>query len=711
MTRSWTTRAQRVFLDKKVTSFRESQERKDTATFFSNLFAEWREDNPDREPTSQEIANAKNRQEAVKKIENNTNKRLRAWFHNHTRGESSVGNSHGVLKIKTKSKAPQEWQIYGQMYGSKWKDIIEKEWKAYVADWESQNPGIEVPKKPFTFRNAFLQQKYAEESEEVKIQVRERRKQLKLDAAQNKEVENQNEEYQRAIDKLPRTLLTIGENICRQTGWYITFLVGGPSPKDGGKIMSYILNCGKTPAGKDYEAFLGDRAYDKHILDPFDTFLQKSFREFQLISVSLLIHLHDLSAQDIRDARRLDEDEPIDDDSSAGEEDGDPDSPNDSEADSQNYAAKLTGRSKYELVKERNIKRNKEVLRQLNAKFSVEESLAAVKLKKKEVAVSSSSNSTAVIVSKNVIDAPQDNASVSRAVNGHDDISKLSSQLRSGTLSSLSNAAHPNTLEEAAGALSPDPAPATPLLPDSSISREANSISGHGDNINEPSDTNARPDGASQPPLEASQGPRLASVDDISKLPSWLTNPGMVSYLRGVSRESLWQELVTTFLRFESLNPNSGKLPTASRPNEVQAWIRNKKKDAPPAVDPQAYGAAFTKWWETLQPSWRTRNDGPLSYELPPDEDWCVLGKGGSAGIYTVIVALSWWIIAGSAESDSTSPLWAAVYDVHWVIDQIICMTICTTKGKKRASDDAVDEASMVISSKRYYLFFVVVTY
>jgi hypothetical protein len=45
----------------------------------------------------------------------------------------------------------------------------------------------------------------------------------------------------RAIDKLPRTLANFGESIRDQTGWHITIMAGGPSPEDGGMIMSFLL--------------------------------------------------------------------------------------------------------------------------------------------------------------------------------------------------------------------------------------------------------------------------------------------------------------------------------------------------------------------------------------------------------------------------------------------------------------------------------------
>jgi hypothetical protein len=41
-----------------------------------------------------------------------------------------------------------------------------------------------------------------------------------------------------AIDKLPRTIQAAAENIAKQAGWNVWVLVGGPTPKMGGKIST-----------------------------------------------------------------------------------------------------------------------------------------------------------------------------------------------------------------------------------------------------------------------------------------------------------------------------------------------------------------------------------------------------------------------------------------------------------------------------------------
>jgi hypothetical protein len=91
--------------------------------------------------------------------------------------------------------------------------------------------------------------------------------------------------------------------------------------------------------------------------------------------------------------------------------------------------------------------------------------------------------------------------------------------------------------------------------------------------------------------------------------------------------------------------------------------------------------------------------DGKLTKNTPEDEKWGGLMKGGTAGIYTVVVALSWWVkaLGKSAEGGDVSTV---VQDVTWVLNQVRG-TLLTERGSpsqggspglKRAPDDLNDE-------------------
>jgi hypothetical protein len=80
-----------------------------------------------------------------------------------------------------------------------------------------------------------------------------------------------------------------------------------------------------------------------------------------------------------------------------------------------------------------------------------------------------------------------------------------------------------------------------------------------------------------------------------------------------------------------------------------------------------------------LQPTWRRVVDGTLTKDTPDDEKWGGLMKGGTAGIYTVVIALSWWIKALGTVVDGGDAS-VAIRDVTWVLDQV-CGTLLSEQG------------------------------
>jgi len=61
--------------------------------------------------------------------------------------------------------------------------------------------------------------------------------------------------------------------------------------------------------------------------------------------------------------------------------------------------------------------------------------------------------------------------------------------------------------------------------------------------------------------------------------------------------------------------------------------------------------------------------------------------KGGTAGIYIVVMALSWWIQAQKAEHDVLA--WSTVDEFLWVIEQLNQKTVSPIMvPKKQARDE-----------------------
>lgn len=140
-------------------------------------------------------------------------------------------------------------------------------------------------------------------------------------------------------------------------------------------------------------------------------------------------------------------------------------------------------------------------------------------------------------------------------------------------------------------------------------------------------------------------------------------------------------------------------MSTDSRPQEVTTWIKRhiNKKHNPIVVDPSDFGPRLAAWWMALQPSWRVLSDGQYSKDTPDDENWAMLRKGGSSGLYIVVVALSWWVHVLGPD-DNTSSVWMIVDDLWWVLIQLHG----TTKhGKRNHSDGEIQGRE-----KRFVCFF-----
>ena len=133
------------------------------------------------------------------------------------------------------------------------------------------------------------------------------------------------------------------------------------------------------------------------------------------------------------------------------------------------------------------------------------------------------------------------------------------------------------------------------------------------------------------------------------------------------------------------------KLSTDSRPREVGYWIKKhiRKKQDPVIVTPTEYGPRYVAWWKSMQPSWRVLSDGAYSKAIPADETWSNLRKGGSAGLYIIVMALSWWVRAVGQGNEGLAAF-AMVDDICWVLQQL-CENGNIPQRAKRAHSELED--------------------
>ena len=79
-----------------------------------------------------------------------------------------------------------------------------------------------------------------------------------------------------------------------------------------------------------------------------------------------------------------------------------------------------------------------------------------------------------------------------------------------------------------------------------------------------------------------------------------------------------------------------------------------------------------------------------FSRDVPIGETWQGMRKGGTAGIYIVIMALSWWIKAQNAKHNVEA--WSIVNELSWVIQQWIKKTVSPiTVPNKRVHEEMGD--------------------
>ena len=129
--------------------------------------------------------------------------------------------------------------------------------------------------------------------------------------------------------------------------------------------------------------------------------------------------------------------------------------------------------------------------------------------------------------------------------------------------------------------------------------------------------------------------------------------------------------------------------------------MKNKKKDTVPSLKPGEYGDRFVGWWKMMQPSWRTTESRaflPLSREVPSGETWQILRKGGTAGIYIMVMGLSWWVMAQHVERDVN--VWSTVDDLTWVIQEMKKDMASPQVSQKRPLDEDTEDECQI--RKRY---------
>ncbi|RXW11814.1 hypothetical protein EST38_g14041 [Candolleomyces aberdarensis] len=646
--------------------------------------------------------------------------RIENWFPNNTRANSTAGSGGKRGTLEGKKKLPQHWQVYQSLY---WDKGLEERANAECVRREGKGlTDIRDSQKRFAVRNRIVVDMYKAESEEV-------RRNVDLVREGHRSSPLTNDDIVKNLGKLPRTLKKVGATISTSTEWSGVMVFGGPHPSYGGKNYTVVRCVGTTKNGQTFDEFLGSEEYGKWV-GQLDTFFNACYDG------------NDSAERSTNGTSAMDQ---------SPRNEGGEGSSNDTAAPSITQRGPPV-KSEYEKTREINIARNKVVLGILNRtigsgdeteilveelkkvgivlnaeelKSTLEKIKSLCSLSKPAAQTTSGSTSSSQSATSNAqptptdhnvktegkgaeagtlpkdtpVDPPAHANSKNVDVAGETSVSALPTtpptsktiDIASEASVPASSAIPPNRSDDAMDVDQlQNPPPAT--TPVDKGSQQGGDIQGNGSSKDAASEPRTIPRDVDHP----SEPAQPFDIDIMASVPTFLK--ATWKYLVSTSETEAWRSLISFYAQFEAQSSDAKRMNTNGRPKQVQAWMKSHNKTTPQPLDLAVYSPQTLGWWKINQPEWRTVNvDGisPINFcrEVPNDADWSSLARGGSAGIYTVVMALSWWVRnTGSSWSKDLS---AIVDDVTWVLRTLVqngsvkeSQATSTSPGKRAQHDD-----------------------
>ncbi|RXW12429.1 hypothetical protein EST38_g13426 [Candolleomyces aberdarensis] len=607
--------------------------------------------------------------------------RVENWFPNATRTTAAASACGKRGTLEPKKKMLQHWQVYQKLYWEKGlEERVNDECKRLHGGPLSQLD----PQKRFPVRNRIIIELYKRESAEVTHIVNEAREGRRADPLTN-------EDISRNLTKLPRTLKQFGENLASKTDWSGVIAFGGPHPSYDGKVYTYVRPVGTTKEGLTFDEFLGKETY--------------------LEWVSQLDAFFDACYDDDDRARRSSGTTPTAAGPSGGNKSGPrpsssnaslknavPTQPENKQEDIQQPQAP---KSEYERTREINIARNKIVLGILDSTIGcgdepevLVEELTKVGIELNAQELKQTLDKIKLLCSRSST-TDQDAGSRPQSLsNGTDADAPPKEPVLSTTEGNGVPAVPVNVQHVDAGST---PATSRDVAAPTDDVSMGSSKSPPGDvALSDAQEIPAAGNGDTRMEIEATKdsvgkemeqtfvdndkegGKGLAAqgavllADLEASVPSYLKP--VWKYLLSVSKADAWCSLLYHFVKFEAQDHGKKRMNTTNRPKAVQAWIKSHNKTVSPSVDLAVFPTQTLGWWKANQPEWRiqgTDSVDPSTFirEAPRDADWTSLARSGSTGIYTVVMAVSWWIL--EADAEWTKDLCSLVDDITWVLKEM----------------------------------------
>jgi hypothetical protein len=200
--------------------------------------------------------------------------------------------------------------------------------------------------------------------------------------------------------------------------------------------------------------------------------------------------------------------------------------------------------------------------------------------------------------------------------------------------------------------------------------------------------------------LDMSPKATSATSTNLKTIPSWMTDAR--KRFESVFTAANEKSIVELWLEFEELlgYPDDRKIRLTKdmRPQQLSDWMQRHRlwDKAPPVDKASEFGATWKAWWKTLQPEWRIPDDDahpwPLVRDLPQNERWQKLVKGGRNGFVLVLLSLTWWMMREKDESRKTVESSSAFADVHWALEQMIQVLRAQHEQGREGEDEREDE-------------------
>ena len=106
-------------------------------------------------------------------------------------------------------------------------------------------------------------------------------------------------------------------------------------------------------------------------------------------------------------------------------------------------------------------------------------------------------------------------------------------------------------------------------------------------------------------------------------------------------------------------------------------WIKDQRKveKTPTIKNMEIFATAWEAWYIDNMPKWHSLNGkslASLSFDIPNNERWEEIGKGGKGGIFLLVISLHWWNIATlSARAKHRLRFCSALRDSAWLLQNI----------------------------------------